>query len=88
MQTEVQRTHTAIVKRDALSMALAFNRLSYRAAARRCGVSPSTIGNLMSGARKQVNPETAIKIERGLDVEARSIFFFKALPSQIEVDAA
>lgn len=77
---ESRRRFTAKVNEGSLKMALQFKRLdSYKKAADKCGVSKSTIANLMSGQRTTVNPETAAKIERNLEVDPGSIFSLVSL---------
>lgn len=85
---ESRRRFTAEVNVPALNMALQFNRLSNSAAAIRSDVSKGTIGNLRSGARKTVNPDTAAKIEKGLGVEPGSIFSLKVLHVPVTRNAA
>lgn len=81
MQTLPRRAFTAQVKKDALKMAVDFHQLSYAQAAERAGVSKSTIGNLMSGKRRTVTPETAAKIAAGFNVSTESIFYLTELRS-------
>lgn len=76
---ETRRRFTAEVNTSALKMAMQFNRMSNAEVAKYSGVSKGTISNLTSGARKNVNPETAAKIEKGLRVDAGSIFSLKVL---------
>jgi transcriptional regulator with XRE-family HTH domain len=65
---------TAKIKPGALKLLMDFHNISYREAARRTGVSVGTIGNIVTEARKYVNPSTAGKIAKGLGVETDSLF--------------
>lgn len=85
---ESRRRFTAKVNVGALRMAVQFKRLSFQQAADRCGVSKGTIGNLLTGKRSTVNPETAAKIERGLEVGAGSIFDLVSVESPVSRTAA
>lgn len=69
-----RRTTTAQVNQNALKALLEFNGLTYREAALRCKVSTGTIGNIVSGKRQYVNPETAGKIAKGFKVDASTLF--------------
>lgn len=80
---ESRRRFTAKVNKGALKMAIQFKRLSYQQAANRCEVSKSTIAQLLSGKRDTVNPETAAKIEGGLEVDPGSIFTLLSVESPV-----
>ena len=71
---ESRRSFTAKVNHGALKAVIDFNRIIYDVTARRCKVSKGTIGNLMSGKRTTVNPETAAKIEKGFNVSPGTFF--------------
>lgn len=76
---ESARRFTAEVNLGALELALTMHKRygkkpSYQQIATMCGVSKGTITNLMTGTRKNVNPETAQKIEQGLRVDPQTIF--------------
>lgn len=82
--TDTRRGFTAQVNLGAFKMAAKFygrrgNMPSYQDLADMCGVSKSTIANLLGKKRTSVNPETAVKIEEGLRVEQGSIFTLIAL---------
>lgn len=86
--SESRRRFTAKVNAGALKMAVQFKRMSYQQAANRCGVSKSTFANLLSGKRNTVNPETAAKIEKGLEVDPGSIFNLVSVESPVSKLAA
>lgn len=73
-QQVASRPFSAQIIPGALKMLMQFQDISYREAARRCKVSVGTIGNIVTGDRKYVNPETAGKIAKGMNVETETLF--------------
>lgn len=73
-QEVTPRPFTAEIIPGALKMLMQFQDMSYREASRRTGVSVGTLGNIIKEHRKYVNPETAGKIAKGLNVETETLF--------------
>lgn len=71
---ESRRRVTAKVVPGALRAVIEFNGLTYQEVADRSRVSKGTIGNLLSGSRTTLNPETAKKIADGLRVNVTTLF--------------
>lgn len=78
--SESQRRFHMAANRQALQLLVKYNRLTYRALARKAGVSHGLIGDLMTGRRSTCTPETATKLEDALGADPRTIFEVKALP--------
>lgn len=63
-----------LISPQALRQYMAYRRLTIRSLAKRAGCSHSTIGHLVTGARKNVNPKIARGIAEALDCPVESLF--------------
>ena len=70
---DTARGFTARPNKQQIRLAMQFNRWTNAELARRAGISPGTVGNVL-GARGTCNPETAAKIADALNVETTHLF--------------
>lgn len=78
--SESQRRFHMVANRQALQLLVKYNRLSYRALAKKAGVSHGLIGDLITGRRNTCTPESATKLEDALGADPNTIFQVRALP--------
>ncbi|MBM7796855.1 helix-turn-helix transcriptional regulator [Pseudoglutamicibacter cumminsii] len=70
---DTARGFTARPQKQQIRLAMKFNRWTNAELARRAGISPGTVGNVL-GARATCNPETAAKIADALNVDTTDLF--------------
>ena len=79
---ETQRRFHTVVNRQAFNMLRKYNRLTIRALAKRADVSHGIVGDLASGRRSTYSPETATAIEKALEADPNTFFWFRCCPWQ------
>ena len=75
---DTARGFTARPQKQQIRLAMKFNRWTNAELARRAGISPGTVGNVL-GARATCNPETAAKIAKALNVDTADLFVLEPL---------
>lgn len=83
-----RRFEVRLISPQALRQYMAFRRYTIRSLAKRIGCSHSTIGHLVSGARKNVSPRIARSIAEALDCPVESLFVPRMSSVQREVRRA
>lgn len=85
---EGRRRGNATVDTRALKMALRFSGLTKTEVARRAGVVPGTLSNLVNGHRKTCSIETAAGIAKALSCETGELFMLNVFTGQSPVTNA
>lgn len=85
---EGRRRGNATVDIRALNMAIKFSGLTKSGIAKRAGIVPGTLSNLINGHRKTCSVETAAAIARSLGCETSELFALNMFNGQSPVNTA